>query len=140
MSIKECLLDAIDCAAGIRDDLGLQLAEVSIITRKWTGSRVGEGKFTDTEIKLKPSPEIVDFSHDIRAGQGSYKSGDLILKTIPQSRFTEQDLRTDTGERTVEKFIKVGDHFYRTIHIRKRIVTWDIHVRKISEDETERRR
>ena len=136
-SISKCL----DKALKVREDLGLQKADVFFITRTWNGERVGDNGFSDQTTKVSPIPEIVDLSHDIRVQQGgSYKQGDLILKGFSRNAYPqEQTFRTDTGIKNVEKFIKVGDHFYRTIHIKENLVTWDVHVRKVSQDETERR-
>lgn len=138
--IKDCLLDSLDCVLSVREDMGAQLADSFLITRTWSGSRVGDGTFKDTSTPLSPAPEIVDLSHDLRVQMnGTYKSGDLILKSISQKKYSEDDLRTDTGVKNVEKFIKVGPHFYRTVHVRQRLVTWDLHITKVSQDETERR-
>ena len=126
---------------GIREDIGAQLADVYLITRNWSGERVGDGSYSESTHKMSPIPQIVDYSHDLRVQEGgTYKSGDLILKGVSLDAYTEKRLRTDTGIRNVEKFIKVGDHYYRTIHIRERFVTWDVHIRKVSQDENERRR
>jgi len=140
MSVRDCIGDSLDCILGIRDDIGANLADVYLVQRTWEGKRVGDGDFKDVVIALKPTPQIVDFSHDVRVQEaGAYKSGDLILKSINRKTFTEEQLRTDTGEESIEKFIKVGDHFYRTIHVKRKLVTWDIHIRKVSQDETERK-
>lgn len=137
--MKECLQGSLAKIIAIRDDIGANLAEVSFVTRTWTGHRVGDGTFTDEVTPFTSNPEIVDFSHDIRTQQnGTYASGDLILRTINRADYSEEDLRTDTGIANIEKFIKIDDHFYRTIHVRQRLLTWNVHVRRISQDETER--
>lgn len=139
-NIKDCLLDSLDCILGIREDMGAQIDDVYLVTRTWAGERVGDGKYKDVTVKMKNTPEIVDHSHSIRMSEGgSIKQGDLVLKTISQKDYSEDQLRTDTGLEKVEKFVKVGDHYYRTINVRKRLVTWDVHIRKVSEDEAERR-
>lgn len=137
--IKKSFGDCIDEILSIRDCIGAALAPVSFITRSWSGARVGEGEFSDEETDLKPTPQIVDYSHDIRLQQGgTYKQGDLMLKGISKNSYAEESLlRTDTGIKNVEKFIKVGSNFYRTINIKENLVTWDIQVRKIAQDETQ---
>lgn len=137
--IKTGLLDCVDEILGIRDCIGAALAPVSFVTRSWSGARVGDGEFSDDETEMKPTPMIKDYSHDIRLQQGgAYKQGDLILKGISKNLYKlESDLRTDTGEKTVEKFIKVGSNYYRTIQVKENLVTWDIQVRKVAQDETQ---
>lgn len=137
--IRASLTDCIDCILGVRDDIGAALADISIITRTWTGERVGDGTFTDVVTALKPTPQIKDFSHDVRVSEaGAVKQGDLILVGVSRHAFpTEASLRTDVVSAVQEKMIKVGRHFYRTIHVKEKLVTWDIHIRKINQDETE---
>lgn len=139
-SLRDSLKKCADQILGLREDMGAQLADVWLVERTWSGERVGDGSFTDNTVKMSPIPEIVDYSHDLRVQEGgTYKSGDLILKGVSLNSYTESQLRTDTGNRKVEKFIKVGDHYYRTIHIKEKFITWDVHVRKVAQDETERR-
>lgn len=139
-NFRESFTDCVDKILGIREEMGAQLADVFFVTRTWSGERTGDGDFSDTIEQMSPLPEIVDYSHDVRLQQaGTYKQGDLILRSVSRNQYPDEDkLRTDTLERNVEKFLKVGDHFYRTIHIKEKLVTWDIHVRKVAQDETER--
>ena len=138
-NLREKLIKSVGCALKIRDDLGVQIADVYIVERSWSGQREGDGELLDTLTKIVPTPQIMDYSHDVRIQQGgSYKSGDLILKSIPLDAYTEEELRTDTGDDTTVKYIKVGNHFYRTVHVKEKTVCWDIHITKVSEDETER--
>ena len=130
----------VDKILGIRDQIGVQLADVSIITRTWSGDRQGDGTFADVELKILPSPQIVDFSHDLRVMEGgAVKAGDLILKSISRNKFPDEEvLRTDTNARNIAKYYKVGNHFYHLVNIRERLVTWDVHIRKTRQDLTER--
>lgn len=137
--IRKGLLDCVDKILEIRESIGAQLADVSIITRTWSGERIGDGSFTDVEVPMYPIPQIKDFSHNIRVSEaGAVKQGDLILVGISQNSYPDESmLRTDTGSNTVEKMIKVGNHFYRTVYVKQKLVTWDVQVRKVNQDETE---
>ena len=138
-NIRKSLLNCVDSILGIRDGIGASLADIEIITRTWSGRRVGEGTFSETSVDVKPTPQIMDFSHNIRVSEaGAVKAGDLVLVGISRNQFPDEAvLRTDNSDKKVEKLYKVGDHFYRTIHIKEKLVTWDVHVRKILKDETE---
>lgn len=139
-NLRASLLKSVDCILGIREGLGAELAEVYIITRTWAGERPGDGEFIDVSKDLRPWPHIVDLGHNINVAEaGSIKQGDLILKQISRNLFTELDLLTCTDIDNVEKFIKVGNHYYRTIHVKEKLLTWDVHIRKVSEDEQENR-
>lgn len=136
--LRESLSDCIDCVLSVRDDMGAALDDVSIIERTWAGERVGDGSFADVMTPLRPTPQIRDYSHDVRVSEaGSVKQGDLILVGISRNLYTEPQLRTDVDAKNKEKLIKVGRHFYRTIHVKEKLVTWDIHIRKVNQDETE---
>lgn len=138
-NMRKGLLDCVDEILGVRDCLGLNLADCYIVTRTWAGERVGDGEFSDVSEQIKPSPSISDFSHNVRTTESSsVKSGDLILGNISRNKYPdEQTLRTDTLQKNVEKFIKVGRHYYRTIHVKEELLTWEVHVRKVLQDETE---
>lgn len=138
--IRESLTDCIDCILDVRDSIGAALADISIVHRTWTGERVGDGTFTDKITPLKPTPQIRDYSHDVRVSEaGAVKQGDLILVGISRNAFPDESLlRTDVKSMKEEKLIKVGSHFYRTVHVREKLVTWDLHIRKVNQDETEK--
>lgn len=133
------LLDCVDDILSIRDCLGANLADCFLVTRTWTGERPGDGTYTDVTTQILPSPQIVDYSHNIRSTESSnVKSGDLILRDISKNKIPDEDtLRTDSNMKNVEKYIKVGKHYYRTIHIKEELLTWEVHVRKILLDESE---
>ena len=139
-NLRASLGKCIDSILSVRECIGAQLADVSFVTRTWAGERVGDGTFKDVETAMHPLPQIKDYSHNIRVTEASaIKQGDLLLVGISRNQYPDENmLRTDTGSATVEKFIKVGRHFYRTISVREKLVTWDIQVRKVSQDETEK--
>lgn len=139
-NLRTNLTKCIDKVLEVKQNIGAIKADVSIITRTWTGRRPGDGTFTDVEKEIKPTPCILDFSHDIRLQSGgNYKAGDLMVTSVSRNKFpVESELLTVTSVESVEKFIKVGPHFYRTISIKENFVTWNIHIRKILRDRTER--
>ena len=141
-SLRDCMLKCSEKILGLRDDMGAIIHEVFIIERTWSGERVGDGSFTDTQIQIKPTPQIMDYAHDVRGTESGFvKAGDLILKGISRSKYpNELTLRTDTDDKRIQRLYKVGEHFYHLVHIKEKFITWDVHIRKIRQDETERRR
>ena len=132
-NLRKNLLGCMDKILGVRENLGVQLADVSIITRTWSGKEVGEGSFTDSELIISPQPQIVDFGHDLRLNNSAaVRQGDLILKQISQNKFSRKQLSAITGLKNVEKFYKLNDDLYVQIHLRERLITWDVHIRKLS--------
>lgn len=138
--IRASLLDCLDDILEVRDCIGAKLADCYIITRTWSGERPGDGTFTDVTEQILPTPNIKNLSHDVRVTEaGAYKSGDLILQSISKHMYPDEaKLLTTTKSKKVQKFIKVGKHYYTTIGIVEHLVTWDIQIRKVSQDETER--
>lgn len=139
-NLRKSLLNCVDKILDIRENLGALLAETYFVTRTWSGERPGDGSYSDSITKVEPQPNIKDLSHDIRLMEGgAYKQGVLLLTGFSQNQYTEEDLRTQTDSKNVEKFIKVGDHYYSTIHVRQKLVTWNVQVRKVLQDESNRR-
>lgn len=138
-NLRESLLKCSDKILSVRQDMGAQLADVYLITRTWTGERVGEGDFTDESVKMDPTPSIMDFSHDVRVTEaGAVKAGDLILTGVSLNKYPDEaTLRTQTTAKNVQKMYKINSHYYHVVRIVERFLTWDIQLRKIRVDETE---
>lgn len=138
-NLRQSLMGCVDKILGVREDIGAQLADVYLIERSWAGERPGDGSFIDVSVRLSPTPGIVDYSHSVTISEsGAYKSGDIILKNISRNQWAEGQLLTVTDAKNVERFYKVGNHYYTCIHIKENFLTWDVHLRKIVQDETER--
>jgi len=133
-NIKKSLLGCLDSVLGVRGDIGADLKSISIVTRTWSGKAPGDGVAHDETEEVHPVPGIRDHSHDIRLLQaGAVMQGDLILTSLSKNRYPTQDLidcRVD--ERNIEKFYQVGEFLYRVIHVKERLVTWDVQVRRLS--------
>jgi len=92
-SILDGLRGGLDSVLALRDTLGVALAEVALVERRWSDANIGDGNATDTVKKMWPSPQIVDLSQDIRLMDGgSMRRGDLILKSISKNKYDRQTL------------------------------------------------
>ena len=120
----------------IKDDVGIKKANVYLYSKP-------EGQDA-TWKQLLPTPTIVDLSHDISLLEGgSVQAGDLFLKGIPQSDYTEQELETATVEGNDKRFfviIPFGGYSraYTAVNIRRKYLSFSIHVRRfeaVNEDE-----
>ncbi len=140
-NIRESLLDCVDKILGIREGIGAQLFDVYIVNRRWSGERVGDGTFTDVITQVTPTPGIKDYSHDVRVTEsGAVKAGDIILTGVSRNQYPdENEFKTKTEERNTQRMFKVGKHFYHVVHVKEKLLTWDLHLRKIRQDETEER-
>ena len=140
-NLRDSLLGCVDKILGVKDSMGANIHEVFIINRVWTGERVGDGSFTDEESQVLPTPCIKDYSHDVRITEsGAVKQGDIILTGLSRNVFPdEEEFKTKTEERNTQRMFKVGTHFYHVKHIKEKLITWDLHLTKIRQDETEER-
>lgn len=128
------IIDAANDAFEARDDIGAIKAEVYIVTRIWSGDRIGDGTPTETKVRMLPTPNIIDLSQDIRLSTaGAIKQGDLILKSISKLNYpTENDVDCLVTSKTTEKFYEVGGYLYKVIHVKSPYHAWNVHVRRLS--------
>jgi hypothetical protein len=143
MSLKSDLLQIIDPILGIRDELGLTLKSVYLVTRTWSGSEPGDGTFVERKTKIAPSPGIVEFKMDLRLKEGGeVQAGDIMLKSISKHAYPNlSDLDCSTTDRKVEKFYELGGtdsrrgERYRFIQFIERQLTWRILIRRLSDQQ-----
>lgn len=124
----------LDSVLGVRDTIGATLHKVYLITRTWSGKQPGEGQAIDQSVQIKPTPGIKEYAHDLRLVEGgAVKQGDIILRGISKHIYpNETFLDGRTGNKSVEKFYLINDRLYTVINIKENYVTWDVQLRKLS--------
>jgi hypothetical protein len=117
------------------DEIGAIKSYVYQITRTWTGSEPGDGTATEIKTQILPTPLIYDLSHDLRLVEGGiFKQGDLILRMISQYNYpNENDVNCFSNDSKIEKFYEIDDDLYQVINVRKDYATWNVHVRRLSD-------
>lgn len=135
MGVISDLIPSVDEILGIRDDLGVALKEVWMVTRTWSGSEIGVGTFTEVRVRMLPSPRVVEFSQDLRIKEGgSVRAGDIQLKMVSKESYsTEASVDCSSNTANVEKFYEVGGIVYRPISITEKHLTWTILLRRVSD-------
>jgi len=135
MSLIDSLMPVIDDILSLRDQLGVALKKVGIVTRTWEGFEPGEGKARDSYDQILPTPEIVDFSHRQRIQTGgAVQQGDIILKHLSKKTYPQKSLiDCSTTEKKIEKFYDLGGELYQVISVKEDHFTWDVQVRKLSD-------
>ncbi len=134
--IIDSLLPVADDVLSLRDTLGAVIDKVFFVTRTWSGDEVGTGTPVDTLEQLLPSPCLKRYDWDLRLREGgNVKAGDILLKGISLNKYTEADLDGTSPAANIEKLFLVGDKIYTVINLHKRYVTWEVLVRKISNQE-----
>ena len=113
----------------IRDDIGAVKAHVYFLTRE-TDPNTGE-VLKDTWKQILPTPNIRDFGHDIKLVEaGAVKQSDLLLTSIPISKYREEDLVTDTENQETQLFFVVQQKAYTTVHIKRNYLTFNVLIRR----------
>jgi len=138
--LKDSIADAIDCALQVRDDLGLQIHNVYIVTRTRAVADPElegfgeEGMIIDTKVQIFPTPKIVDYSHSLRTREGgSIKQGDLVLKQISKNNYSREDIdctKTEIQGDNVEKYYYINSDLYTVISVTEKVMWWNVQVRK----------
>jgi hypothetical protein len=132
--ILDEISEGLDDLLGMRDDLGVALKEVWFVTHVWTGLEPGDGEKVEERKQVLPSPQIVDYSHNLKAMEGgAFEQGDLVLRQISKRKFPDRAevvRASDSGN--VEKFYEVGGELYRVISCTERHLWWNVQVRKIT--------
>jgi len=111
---------------------------VYILTRTWSGERIGAGDATDTKAQIDPNPYLKSYDHDLRIREGgNIKQGDVLAKFIPKEVYAnESEVDCSTSEANVEKFYYMNDRLYQVISVLDGYVYWNIHLRKSSKQDT----
>jgi hypothetical protein len=134
--IVQSLLGVVDTMLGVRDDIGAKIHDVFILTRTWTGERPGDGTDSEERVQILPSPQIVDYSQNLRITEGgAIKSGDIILKNLSRNTYPDESfLDCSTDARNIERYYFINDRQYTVIQVKESYLTWDIHLRKRSDE------
>ncbi len=130
----DSLIPNLDSVLGVRDSVGAVLHTVGILTRTWSGPKPGEGEPKDTIEKVSPTPGIVDYSHDLRLREGGMlRQGDIILRGLSKHKYPKEELiDCTTPKKSIEKFYLIDDRLYTVINVKEGYVTWNVQVRKYS--------
>lgn len=93
----DVLVDVFDHIRGTIDEaLGTNPHRVAIVTRTWSGARVGEGVPTTTVLDLTPSPRVSDDATFAARYHGREERGRTRLTGI-SLRYTEAELVPSPG-------------------------------------------
>jgi hypothetical protein len=132
--LLDALLPNVDCVLGVRDSIGAVLHPVYIVTRTWTGKEPGSGMASEVVVQVLPTPAIQQFAFDLKITEGgAVKQGDVLLKGISKRQYPDsQGLDNKTGAKNVERFFLIDEKLYTVINIRENYVTWDVQIRKLS--------
>ena len=121
---------------GVRDRMGAKESNVFFlnITKKEDGTE------DITYNQVLPTPYVAEFkteSHLLETG--IVQAGDLLLKGIPVSKYTHDQLTTSpdktSGDTALRHWIIVENNIaraYNTIDTRRNLLTYDVHIRRFT--------
>lgn len=133
-SLIKSLLPSADSILGLRQQIGVVIHAVFILTRTWPYSRVGEGTPDDVVEKISPSPKLKEYTHDIRLVEGgAVRQGDIVIQGLSKYQYPVEDMiNAKTPSENIERFYLIDERLYQIIQVKEKYVTWDIQVRKLS--------
>jgi hypothetical protein len=132
--VNNCILEAVDCALEAKAAAGVDLAQVSILTRTWQGEYPGRGDASDVVVPIVPNPSVVQFNHDLRLKEGGRsREGDILVKSISKLRYLERVIDGSSTSTSVEVFYVINDKLYNVISIEEKIGTWEVLCRRLSD-------
>lgn len=134
MGVVSDLIPNINLILGVRDDLGVQKALVNIVTRTWSGGRLGLGTATESTAQMKPTPKVVQLSNDIKKREaGVIEQGDIQLRMISKETYPNASMLTFSDVAGgVEKFFEVGGVLYRPQRIEEKHIVWNVTLARVS--------
>ncbi len=132
MSILGDAAKSVSGAMKTIEDLEIFRHRVYILTRTWSGVRIGNGVKTDTTVEVSPVPYIKTYDLDIRLRVGGViKAGDIIIKYMSKDDYPDLSfLETVTNIRNVQKFYKIDNKLYTAVGTSDGYAYWNIHLRK----------
>lgn len=135
--VDDLLNGSVNDILGVRDDLGVALKQVHMVTRSWSGLEPGDGEVSEVKTRVLPSPRVVEFKNDLRIVEGgAVQQGDILLKQISKQTYPTQDLVDGSSDsESVEKFYEVGHRLYRVVAVTEKQVTWTVLLRPLTSQE-----
>lgn len=135
MSLKDDLIATLDPILSIRDDLGLSLRNVAIVTRTWSGAELGDGTATETKVNMRPSPKIVDMNQKKKVKEaGAVEGADVMLRSISKNSYpTKAHVDCSSSTARIEKFYEIGSELYRVVAVREKQLTWVVELKQHSD-------
>jgi hypothetical protein len=129
MSIRTSLIKVVDAARAIAGPTGVdaRVNQLTIRTRTWSGSRLGVGTASDSDLVLPARyPIRLITSQEIVAAPGLYEIGDILVDHITpfdgvSVGYTPEDLKPTVTTNNVEIiYVITGEHAgtYRCLELR----------------------
>lgn len=132
--IVDDVLSVTDEILGIRDEIGAVKRPVFILTRTWSGTKIGDGAPSDVAVQVLPTPNVKDLSLDYRVREGgAIQSGDMLIKNISRESYpTEDHVNCTTDAKNLERWYYIDGKLYEVINVTRKYVTWYVQIRKSS--------
>jgi hypothetical protein len=145
VSLKDDLLEGLDGILRIRDDLGVALKVVNIVTRTWSDGEIGAGKAVEESSQILPSPSVspanananqpTQYAEDMRINtSGVISNADVSLKYISKNAYPLiTDVDCSVTAVNIEKFYELDGILHQVINVREDLLTWTVKVRRLSD-------
>lgn len=134
MAIRDDLNGLVD---GLRRDIvdeafGLRLDTVVVRTTTWSGTEIGLGTASHSDVTLDPVPKVRRPTPQlIAAAPGVYESGDVLCSKISAANYDEDDLSDQELPANTERVWLVNGKPYRPFRVEERYLEWRVHLRRM---------
>lgn len=144
MAFRDCMKEIANCARTLADDeFGRRLHTFVIRTRTWSGSSLGEGTssvsdltFTSAQTDpatpntVSPRPRLLLPENMYTANQaGSFEDGDIVADRV-NGTLTEAQLTGRPLAANVERYWVVDGDEYNVVRVEERYTFWRVHLRR----------
>ena len=117
----------------IRERVGY-LQKVYILTRTWANA-IGSGNYTDSVVRVVPTPGISNLEHRrMVTSHGETSGGDIHLTGIAYDLYDEQKLGNVPTSKKQEKFFLINGKTYVTVSIDQRASSWSVVLKKATKN------
>jgi hypothetical protein len=90
--LADALVGVVDDIRGaVHGALGTRPYRVSVVTRRWSGKRTGEGDYVDSVMLIEPTPQVVRGGSN-RFGPGGAEGKNSVTLREVSLRYTEAEL------------------------------------------------
>lgn len=117
------------------DLTAMRLHTWTVVTRTWSGARLGMGTYTDTFLVIEPKPRVILPEATLTAHEGgSFEIGDIIVNKVSARKYTRAQLgdpeHTAPLPANVMMFWRQdADEAYDVIGTELRYLHWRVHLR-----------
>lgn len=130
MALRDDLIPVVDEVRDLVVDLGLRLHSVVVRTTTWTGTTVGLGASSASDLTLTPLPRVRGISaRRLALAPGRFQQGDRIVDRI-SATYTADQLGGGLAPNEERVWLIDGDAYQLMGEPTERMLGWEVTLRR----------